>query len=186
MGEIKKSKKGIDYIPIKILLDKPRVVTKALLEKIPHNSKDDEICLKIGRYKKEKGQYGQVVENLETINPKSELTLTGIEFTALISYLRDNYAPLKEGVKKFISIDDSFSKENINYLKTLFSQPEKQKVINLIFEKGILPNEILIGIEYANRLKAIDEFKTIDFGGVKHFIDCYTLVQQQRQLHVTN
>jgi hypothetical protein len=161
MGEIKKSKKGIDYIPIKILLEKPRVVTKAMLTKIPHNSKDDEICLKIGRYKKEKAQYGQVIENLETINPKSELTLTGIEFASLISYLQDNYAPLKEGVKKFISIDDSFSGENINYLKTLFSQPEKQKVINLIFEKDILPDEILIGIEYTNRLKAIDEFKSM-------------------------
>jgi hypothetical protein len=161
MGEIKKSKKGIDYIQIKVLLDKPRVITKALLTKIPHNSKDDEICLKIGRYKKEKGQYGQIIENLETNNPKSELTLTGVEFLSLISYLQDNYTPLKEGVKKFISIDDSFSKENIDYLKTLFGQPEKQKVINLIFEKGILPNEILIGIEYANRLKAISEFKSM-------------------------
>lgn len=161
MGEIKKSKKGIDYIQRKILLDKPRVMTIAVLEKIPHNTHDDEICLKIGRYKKEKGQYGQVIENLETNNPKSELTLTGIEFASLISYLQDNYAPLKEGVKKFISIDDSFSGENINYLKTLFGQPEKQKVINLIFEKDILSDEILIGIEYANRLKAIDEFQSM-------------------------
>ncbi|MDA3872319.1 MAG: DUF4263 domain-containing protein [Candidatus Marinimicrobia bacterium] len=161
MGEIRKSKKGIDYIPIKILLDKPRVVTKAMLEKIPHDSKDDEICLKIGRYKKEKGEYGQIIEILETNNPKSELTLTGIEFTTLISYLQDNYTPLKEGIKKFISIDDSFSKENINYLKTLFSQPEKQKVVNLIFEKDILSEEVLIGIEYATRIKAIDEFKTM-------------------------
>jgi hypothetical protein len=161
MGEIKKSKRGIDYIQSKTLLEKPNVITKALMTKIPHYNHDDEICLKIGRYKKEKGQYGQVIENLETINPKSELTLTGKEFSSLISYLQDNYTPLIEGVKKFISIDDSFSGENINYLKTVFCQPEKQKVIKLIFEKNILPDEILLGIEFANRLKAIDEFKSM-------------------------
>ncbi|MCH7826458.1 MAG: DUF4263 domain-containing protein [Bacteroidetes bacterium] len=159
MGEIKKSKKGIDYIPIKILLEKSSVVTKALLIKIPHNINEDEICLKIGRYKKIKNQYEQEKETLETTEPKSELTLSGVEFTTLISYLQENYAPLKEGAKKFISIDDSFSEENINYVKALFNQPEKQEVINLIIEKNILPDEILIGIEYTYRLKAINEFR---------------------------
>lgn len=158
MGEIKTSKKGIDYIQPKVLMDKTRVVTRAFLTKIPHNSKEDEICLKVGRYKKAKERFNQEFESLENEDPKSELTLNGIEFAVLMSYLQENYAPLKDGVKQFISVDDSFSEGNAAYLKELFNQPEKQKVINLIFEKNILPDEILIGIQYANRKKAIEEF----------------------------
>lgn len=161
MGEIKTSKKGIDYIQPKVLLDKARVITKALLTKIPHISKEDEICLKIGRYNKLKDPFGRVLESLENEDPKSELTLNGIEFTALMSYLQENYAPLMEGVKQFISLDDSFSDQNSAYLKELFSQPEKQKVINLIFEKNILPDELLIGIQYVIRKRAIEEFESM-------------------------
>jgi len=160
MGEIKKSKKGIDYIPIKILLDKTRVVTKALLEKIPHNTKDDEVCLKIGRYKKITTRYGQVQE-VESKEPKSELTLNGIELTNLISYLQDNYEPLKEGVSKFISLDDSFSDKNINYLKELFNYSDKNELIELLLKNNVVSNEILLGIEYANRLIAVEEFENM-------------------------
>lgn len=161
MGEIKTSKKGIDYIQPKVLLDKTRVITKAILTKIPHKSNEDEICLKIGRYNKQNDRFGRESENLENEAPKSELTLNGIEFTNLMSYLKENYAPLREGVKQFVSIDDSFSDHNAAYLKELFNQPEKQKVINLIFEKNILPDELLIGIQYAIRKRAITEFEAM-------------------------
>lgn len=160
MGEIKTSRKGIDYITC-ILQDKVKVVSKATLTKIEHNTKENEICLKLGRYNKVIDEYGNHFEEIENKQPKSELTLTNEEFLNLIQFIQVNYAPLKSGIKKFISLDDSFSPENAAYLKELFNQPDKQEIVKLIIEKDILPEEIILGIEYANRLKAIEEFKSM-------------------------
>ena len=59
----------------KILLDKPSVVTRAAFWKIAHNSAQEDVCLKLGRYKKPKNFisiYDE--EELESLEPKSELT----------------------------------------------------------------------------------------------------------------
>ncbi len=38
----------------KIIRDKPRVLTRAIFWKIPHNTSEDEVFLKLGRYNKPK------------------------------------------------------------------------------------------------------------------------------------
>ncbi len=80
-----------------VLKDKKTVITRAGLWKVPHNTREDEIHLKIGRYKKPKEWLGTEVAELD--NPKSELTLTGDEFSNLITFIQENYEPFKDGKK---------------------------------------------------------------------------------------
>ena len=78
-----------------ILRIKKTVVTRASFWKIPHNHLEKEdIRLKLGRYKKTNDFFHG--EELETSNPKSELTLDNEEFTALIKFLQDNYEPFNQ------------------------------------------------------------------------------------------
>lgn len=37
---------------VEVLKNKKTVVTRAVFWKIPHNPKKDDVCLKVGRYKK--------------------------------------------------------------------------------------------------------------------------------------
>lgn len=37
-----------------VLRNKPQVITRATFWKIPHNTREDEVSLKVGRYKKPK------------------------------------------------------------------------------------------------------------------------------------
>ena len=91
MSEIKVSKKGVEYASPKVLKEKQRVYSQALLMKIPHDHKEStDISRKIGRYT---FPYGQVVAD----QPKSELTLDNEELNALISYISDNYTPINLG-----------------------------------------------------------------------------------------
>ncbi|HMY85204.1 MAG: hypothetical protein KDC31_10120 [Saprospiraceae bacterium] len=105
MKEIKTSKDGIDYMTA-VLFEKPLTVTRAMLWKIKHNnSENDELAVKLGRYKKKKGPFNLTFEELETSIPKSELTLIGEEFQALISFIESKFNPFEQGVKKFIPLD---------------------------------------------------------------------------------
>jgi len=66
---------------------------------VPHNTREDEVHLKLGRYKKPKDWLETEVVELD--NPKSELTLTGDEFSSLIGFIQENYEPFKDGTKAF-------------------------------------------------------------------------------------
>jgi len=90
MKEIKTSRGGIDYLTA-VLYEKPLTVTRAVLWKIKHtHSENDEIAVKIGRYTKKKGPFNLIIENLENTKPKSELTLKGDEFEALIDFIESH------------------------------------------------------------------------------------------------
>jgi len=82
MKIIKKTNSGVEYL-IGLLKEKVQVSTRAVFWKIPHNSKPEEICLKIGRYNR--SSFG--VEILQCQNPKSELTLDNEEFLSLVNFL---------------------------------------------------------------------------------------------------
>ena len=71
-----------------VLKDKKTVITRAGMWKVPHNTRDDEFHLKIGRYHKPKEWLESGVAELD--KPKSELTLTGDEFVHLISFTQEN------------------------------------------------------------------------------------------------
>lgn len=154
METVKTSKNGIDYLN-GLLKNKTRVVTKVFLWRIPHDSDVNDIRLKVGRYNKD--EFG--FEELENDNPRSELTLDKEEFSNLIDFLLDNYEPFKEGSVKYITIDDDISEEDINNLKKVFNNPDKQDLIKIITEEDILPDELLIGLENVKKTKAISEFE---------------------------
>ena len=83
MSEIKTSAKGIDYAEPCVLKKKSRVFSRAMLMSIPHNSDKIDVSLKLGRYT-------LPFENVETRQPKSELTLDNDELNNLITYISVN------------------------------------------------------------------------------------------------
>jgi len=155
MEVIKSTKNGIDYL-IKTLKDKARTVTRAFFWKIPHHTQEEEdVRLKIGRYVKTPGQ----TETLECGTPKSELTLDNDEFKALLSFIEENYEPFKQGVKRYIPIDQKFDPVSLTHLKAIFDNPDKNKVLDFIATNSILPDELIAGLQSQTRIKAVNEFE---------------------------
>lgn len=72
----------------KVLRTKPTVVTRAAFWKIPHHTPKEDICLKLGRYKKL--EFFGDKEEPECQEPKSELTLDHEEFQSLIEFLQES------------------------------------------------------------------------------------------------
>ena len=139
-----------------VLRNRPQVITRAAFWKIPHNTREDEVSLKVGRYKKSK--YWDEKEEPETLTPKSELTFDNEEFVNLIRFLQENYEPFKEGVKAFIPLDKPFEKSNAEQVKALFSLPDKQKLINFVLSNDVIPEELEAGLLHAKRVKAIGKY----------------------------
>lgn len=160
MKIIKSTNDGIDYL-MSILKDKVRTVTRATFWKIPHHTQEEEdICLKIGRYNKIDKIVGQP-ETVECGDPKSELTLDNEEFKALLSFIEKNYEPFKQGVKRYISIDQKFDPGSLTHLKAIFDNPDKQKVLDFIATNNILPDDLIAGLQSQTRIKAVNEFELI-------------------------
>ena len=148
MTVIKTSESGIDYLTC-ILKDGVRVSTKAVFWRIPHHSSDIEICLKIGRY-------NRASDNLESEKPKSELTLDNEEFHKLLDFISTNYAPMKDGAKSYITIDEPTL---IPKLKAIFGYKDKAKVLELIISNDLVPDDIINGIKLQEKNKAILEYE---------------------------
>lgn len=143
-----------DRLPT-ILKRKASVITRAILWKIPHTSGREDICLKIGRYRR-RDDLNDVAESLV---PKSELTLDSEEFKNLIKYLTDKYEPFRKGVKAFIPLDRPFEEENAEQIKALFSLPDKQDLVNFILTNEIIPAELEAGLRQAHRARAVNKFE---------------------------
>lgn len=144
-----KSKNGVPYVN-ETLKRKQKVYSEAQLQKISHNnSGNDEICLKLGRYKIEGG--------VETEIPKSELTLDGDEFEALLKFISVFYKPMEMDVENFIPIDGSHSADLLKRFKDIaLNDEEKGK---LIIESGILNHNITSAIQYSLKHKTLNEFE---------------------------
>lgn len=142
-----------------VLRDRPQVITRAAFWKIPHNTRDDEVTLKVGRYRKPKDW--DETEEPETLTPKSELTFDNEEFVNLIQFLQNNYEPFKEGVKAFIPLDRPFEKSNADQIKALFSLPDKKQLINFVLSNDVIPETLEAGLLHAKRVKAITEFSSM-------------------------
>lgn len=143
----------------KVLLNKPRVVTRAVFWKIPHNTEREDVRLKLGRYKKSPDF--DVEEELESLEPKSELTLDQEEFKSLIDFLQQSYEPFKQGIKAFIPLDLPFDAENAKQIRALFSLPDKQKLVHFILENDVIPEDLAAGLRQAQRNRAVEEFKSM-------------------------
>lgn len=143
----------------KELRNKPRVITRAGFWRIPHNTKEDDVSLKLGRYNKPK-DWGES-ETLENLSPKSELTLDSEEFLALLAFIKENYEPFKEGVKAFIPLDRPYEKANADQIKALFSLPDRQKIVDFVLQNEVIPDDLATALEQTKRLKAVREFETM-------------------------
>lgn len=142
---------------IKILRRKKTVITKAFFWKIPHDSNRVDVRLKVGRYKIPKNPFED--EELESDDPKSELTFDEEEFEALVNFLQENYEPFKQGFKAFIPVDKPFTKDNAEQLKKLFSLPDQKRLIEFISNEDIVPEEVSSALENIRRRKSISMFE---------------------------
>ncbi|MBQ6430403.1 MAG: DUF4263 domain-containing protein [Oscillospiraceae bacterium] len=150
MGEIKVSKKGVEYAPAKVLKTKQRVYSQALLMKIPHDHAGlSDISLKLGRYTL---PYGRVVGN----QPKSELTLDNDELSALIKYISDNYTPVNLGQGQYISVDRD-NAELIRQFKTLVDG--QTDTANLLIENGILSDHVYVAATSIKKIAALEQYE---------------------------
>ncbi|MGB7541546.1 MAG: Shedu anti-phage system protein SduA domain-containing protein [Burkholderiales bacterium] len=143
----------------KVLRTKPTVVTRAVFWKIPHNTKQEDVRLKLGRYKK--SPEFDAEEEPESLEPKSELTLDQEEFKALIDFLQQSYEPFRQGVKAFIPLDRPFDAENAKQVRALFSLPDKRELVRFILENDVIPNELADGLRQAQRARAVREFRSM-------------------------
>lgn len=140
----------------KVIRERPTVISRAALWKIPHNTKEDEVYLKIGRYKKPKNMFeNEVPDELE---PKSELTLDGEEFSNLLDFIEKNYEPFKQGTKSFLTLENPFDISNAEQIKQLLDLPNKDQMLNFLLSNDVIPEDLEIGLVHARRSRAIDEF----------------------------
>lgn len=159
MKEIRQSKDGIEHLHT-VLFEKTFTVARASLWKIPHKSSGiEEVSLKIGRYKKQRGPYNWDLEVPESESPKSELTLSGDEFTALIQFLENQYEPFQRGISKFIPLDEPFEPKNIEHLQMFFSHPGREELIQFVLEHNIIPQEMFTAFAQVAKIRAIEEFE---------------------------
>lgn len=159
MKEIKTSKHGIDYMT-GVLLEKPLTVTRAMLWKIKHNNPDnDELAVKIGRYKKKKGSFNLTSEEIENSTPKSELTLKGEEFHALLEFIESHVKPFEQGIKKFIPLDEPFESGKLKLIQAFFNHPEKQELIDFVLGHDIIPDELFVAFTQLSKIRAVEKFE---------------------------
>jgi hypothetical protein len=154
---VQRSQAGIEYLQPKVLRRSPRTVTKAHFWRIPHNSGNVELSLKIGRYAV--SRYGD--DAVETENPKSELTLNQQELDELANYIKDNITPLKDGAKHYIVVDGKITADTAAQLRAFFGKPEKEELLSIILENEILPAELIQSLQIHQRLKATQEFEQL-------------------------
>lgn len=142
-----------------VLKNKQTVITRSGFWKVPHNSRDDDIYLKIGRYKKTKNWNEQ--EEVDELEPKSELTLDDEEFKNLIEFLRQNYEPFKDGAKAFIPLDNPYDQGTANQVRALLNIPDRKKMLEFILNNNVIPEDLEVGLTHARRSRAIDEFNNL-------------------------
>jgi Domain of unknown function (DUF4263) len=153
---VRKSQGGIEYLAT-VLRAKASVITRAIFWKVSHASGTEEIHLKLGRYAKKEFN----LETLQATSPKSELTLDDVEFRALLQFVAENYEPFRVGIKRYIPIDGSFQQSDVEQLRELFRHPDKQKLIEFVFNNNILPKDLIVGMQQKQRVQAIGRFEQL-------------------------
>lgn len=159
LTEVKQSKSNdnIEYIEPIVLTDKKTVYSRAHLFRIQKGDDFKELSLKVGRYKKIKiGDNWINWDEIETPNPKSELTLDNIELEELVKYINQHYYPLKKDENKYISLDD------VNMSELVKEKPENiSKLIEIAISEKIDLSDVNKLIEISDRKKALEEFKQL-------------------------
>lgn len=159
LTEVKQSKSNdnIEYIEPIILNDKKTVYSQAHLFRIQKGDDSKELSLKVGRYKKAKmGDTWINWYEIETPNPKSELTLDNTELEELVKYINQHYYPLKKDENKYISLDD------VDMSELVKEKPENiSKLIEIAISEDLDLSDVNKLIEISDRKKALEEFKQL-------------------------
>ena len=147
---IKTSQKGVDYAEPCVLKSKKTVHSKALLMKIPHDHPDEnDISLKIGRYKNPFGQ-------IETEKPRSELTLDNDELNSLIEYISENYSPITLGQGEYINVTGRAG-VLVQQFKRLVEV--REDTAKLLIDNNILTDKVYIAASIIKKSEAIQSFQ---------------------------
>ena len=97
---------------------------------------------------------------LESIFPKSQLTLERTALDSLIKVLQDNYEPFKDGTKKYIPIQGGgFNDNSANTLLAIFQSQEKEKLFKFILDNNLIEEDLLQSVEIKKKKFAIDVFE---------------------------
>lgn len=148
------SKKGLPYLAATLKRSK-RVETRVQLWEILHNdSANNEISMRLGRY-----QNG--TKNPETLTPKSQLTLDGVEFNALLEFLRDDLQPFELGISRWVPLGEDLDDSQVEQLKAVFTNPDRRALIDLLEQHDVLPADLLASLEHRRRCRAVEEFKAM-------------------------
>ena len=150
MSEQRTSRSGVAYMTAE-LKRKATVVTRAFLWKIPHDSGREDIRLKVGRYKT------GTADELESEEPRSQLSLEDDEFEALLAFLRENLEPFRLGARKWIALDEGLDVDQVDQLKALFANPNTGELVTFLDQHEILPADLMKSLEHQKRCRAIDE-----------------------------
>ena len=154
---VRKTKSGVDYLAT-VLCQRQSVITRAIFWRVPHyRTNREDIKLKIGRYTR----LGFNRETLQATNPKSELTLDDDEFRNLLQFIGENYEPFRAHETKYLSLDDTLDEDNLEHLRAIFRNPNKQQLLQFIVENSILPDDLLLAVQTQQRIKAITEFEAM-------------------------
>src|SRR3954468_11751636 len=113
MEEVRRTRKGIEYLA-RALKEKWRVTPRAIFWKIPHSSGQEDISLKLGRYRRT-----NTGEEVDVGAPKSELTLDDEEFRALTGFLSNHYEPLREGARRYLVLGEDLSQSQVEQMRAL-------------------------------------------------------------------
>jgi Domain of unknown function (DUF4263) len=144
------SQRGQNYLPTE-LKRKARVVTEACLWLVKHNTHEDELSLKLGRYNLEGGKKPLVP------SPKSELTLDHEELSALVEFLETNLEPFHAGAAQWLTLTGAVDQAHIEQLQKFFASPDRSKLLDLLVEHNVVADDLLLGLQLQQRSKAVGE-----------------------------
>lgn len=153
VSETKTSRKGMPYADAEIG-SSGRSVTRAFLWRIEHKTRQPGLSLKIARYQRLGG-----AEVVETTEPRSEVTLNEGELNGLRTFLLEHAAPLRDGAKRYVVINDDNVAQVVARLTEYLSQPDRAKVLNMVSEHNLLPDDILAAVTIRKRQEAIRDFQ---------------------------
>jgi len=89
------------------------------------------------------------------------LTLDNDEFHELLDFLAENYEPFRQGARQYITLDEQFDARSTDNLRAIFRHPDKNRLLQFIAKKQILPNDLLLGLQHLSRRRAVQEFENM-------------------------
>jgi len=72
-----------------------------------------------------------------------------------------NYEPFKAGSKRYIPLDETFDEKNLEHIRAIFRNPDKNRLLQFIIDNAILPEQLVIDVQHQQRVKGIGQFEAM-------------------------